>query len=161
MFHATIIGLPRSRTFWFSHFLTHGDYHCFHDYESYIYPEVKGKILLNSTPNALSKPVGNTVIIERDWREAMRSMQRFLVLPYNVQDLANCYMKMAEHLETLEGYRVKYEDINTRLPQILKHLDVQIPLNRLLEGRSFNKQSKDNCEENSEYPYRYTQSCRF
>ncbi len=152
-FHATIVGLPRSRTFWFSELLTHGDYHCFHDYHSYRYPPIEGKILLNSTPNPLTPIEGNTVVIIRDMKAAERSLLRFLEDP-DEEFIREAIELVASRLHLIDGYRVRYEDINTNLPQILKHLDVEIPITRAKEFVAYNRQSKDTCEAKSPYPYR-------
>jgi hypothetical protein len=150
-FDFTIVGLPRSRTYWFSELLTYGDVHCFHDFDAYKYKVPLRKRLGNSSFTPWRKHTGKMVIIERDRIDAEVSYLNFVDEPLGIE--GEMFDKAEVFLNDLEGMRVPYDKINERIVEILNYIGVDIPMGRIEEflGRELN--SPDTSEENSKVAY--------
>lgn len=149
----TVVGLPRSRTFWFSQLLTYGTYFCYHDYYSYKYPEPPdGKFIYNSTPNPYTPMDGKVVIIERDWFEAEDAFYRFIgrVAPIGYRGLFEDWLLL---LKKKQGLHVSYEDIDERIDEILAYLEIDLPRAWIDYLTTKNLQSTDDGTQPPEYPY--------
>lgn len=128
-FHASIVGLPRSRTFWFSQLLTFAPYYCFHDWHSYRKATPANRILLNSSCSPWNKQTGKLVIIERDVNEALESFKRYAdpSVVFDEGMLLDQFAIGQECLDALEGMRVKFHQVDKCLPQILTYINVNLP----------------------------------
>lgn len=112
-----ITGLPRSRTAWFSAYLTQGDVICYHE-------AIPDGIELNLNEGTADCgyaicpiPCEKLVIIHRDWREVSRSLSD-IGLPDEIGYLPI----LAEMLYDLNGLHVDFCDINDRLEEIHNYL---------------------------------------
>lgn len=151
-FAGTIVGLPRSRTFWFSELLTYGDAHCFHDFHAYKYPVPIRKRLFNASFTPWIPHTGNIVVIERDRAEAEESFINYLDSPDTVP-VSAIFDAAESHLKMIDGLRIDYNDINGRILEILQHLGIDLPMGRIEEYLSINLNSSDTSEEMSKYAY--------
>lgn len=143
---SSIVGLPRSRTYWFSQLLTTGQYHCFHCYPYYDLAVPEDKILLNSTCAPFSGVGGDPVVIERDLEDSMDSFFRYAKIEIDRDHLRQLYKVTEDALNEVRRGKhlvVKYEDINDRLPEILDYMGVDIPEERIIEYIGLNLQSPD------------------
>ena len=143
----TIVGLPRSRTYWFSKLLTYNEYHCFHCYPHYDEDVPSGKMLFNSTCIPFSGIGGDLIIVERDFRESVDSFINFIQTPISVKEVENLYQhtyRELERLKSLPHMLIKYEDVDSRIYEILGRLGVDMPDSRVLEFINTNYQSPDN-----------------
>jgi len=129
MIESTIIGLPRSRTFWFSQLLTHGDNHCFHCYPMYGDAIPIDKRLFNSTCHPSEGIIGKLVVIERPVPEAFESFMAFgQNLPKNFdRRYYRALVRQHKFIRSLSGFHVKYAEINDRLDEILAYIGVTLP----------------------------------
>ena len=146
MIRSTLVGLPRSRTYWFSQLLTYQDYHCFHCYPYYKVEVPEGKILLNSTCVPYSGIGGDPVIIERDLEESVDSFLKFIKVPMSQLAIESMYthtMAALDELRAKPHLDVKYEDIDDRLEEILAYMGVELPASRVLEFQKINLQTSD------------------
>jgi hypothetical protein len=143
---ATIIGLPRSRTFWFSQLLTHGDNHCFHCFPVYDSDAPKGKRLFNSTCYPYDGISGKLVIIERSVCDAHESFMRFgNNIPKGFgKKYHRALVNQFRFLQSLKGLHVKYDEINDRIGEILAYLGVTLPIEWIQQCLSTNMQTSDN-----------------
>jgi hypothetical protein len=146
MFEGTIVGLPRSRTFWFSQLLTYGDNFCYHCYPIYDKTIPEGKRLFNSTCYPYEGISGKLVIIERPVPEAVDSFMKFaLNTPKNFEKKLHRYaVNMSRELRQARGLHIKYNEINERLPEILDYLDVNLPDEWVDKCLKMNMQTPDN-----------------
>jgi hypothetical protein len=152
-FEATIVGMPRSRTFWFAELLTFGEYHCFHDFHAYKYPIPIRKRLLNSSFTSWLPHTGKIVVIERDRVEAEESFLNFVIeadprLTASIFDACE---------ESLKGYtdclRIHYNDVSDSLPEILEYIGVSLPQSRIDEYMNKTLNSPDTSESESRFAY--------
>jgi hypothetical protein len=150
-FDFTIVGLPRSRTYWFSRLLTYGNVHCFHDYHAYKYKVPLRKRLGNASFTPWQEHSGRIVIIERDRIEAEVSFLNYIDEPIGFE--SQIFDKAEDHLSQLTGLRVRYEDINARIFDILDYIGVDIPIERLEEFIDKELHSPDTSPENSKVAY--------
>jgi hypothetical protein len=146
MFEATIIGLPRSRTFWFSQLLTHGDSKCFHCYPMYDNEIPEGKRLFNSTCHPYEGIEGKLVIIERPVPEAYESFMKFAHnMPKNFDKrYYRAIVRQFHFLQSLKGLHVKYDQINDRIDEILAYIGVDLPKEWIEQCLNTNMQTGDN-----------------
>ena len=152
-FKAAVIGYPRSRTYWFSRLLTDGDYHCFHDYWAYHYPVPMDKIYLNASCFPMSTGEEQKyVIIERDKEESKEAFKRFAQIP--VPDIDLVYDALEESLAAKQGLRIRYNEIDSRIEEILDYMEVKLHPDRIKVYKDINLQSRDNGVDASEFPYR-------
>jgi hypothetical protein len=144
-FEASVIGLPRSRTFWFSRLLTMEGLHCYHDYHSYRYSKVKAGRVFNSSCAPWYPHTGKKVIIHRPRAEAEAS---FLAYTNRVPaEVVKQAFDLGERkLDRWEGLHVAYADINDRIVDILQYLDVKMSEERVQDFIGRNLQSSDNGE---------------
>ena len=150
-FDFTIVGLPRSRTYWFSKLLTYGDVHCFHDYDAYKYKVPMRKRLGNASFTPWLKHTGRLVIIERDRIEAEVSFLNYVDEPSGHESAI--FDKAEDALHNLTGLRVRYEDINARIFDILEYIGVDIPIERLESFIDKELNSPDTSQEKSKVAY--------
>ncbi len=150
-FEFSIVGLPRSRTFWFSELLTYGDVHCFHDYHAYRYKIPKRKRLGNASFTPWQRHTGKIVIIERDRIDAEVSFLNYIDEPSGYE--GEIFDKAEIFLRDLEGLRVPYEKINENIVKILDYIGVDIPMGRIEEYLSKSLNSPDTSEEASKVSY--------
>jgi hypothetical protein len=145
MFQGTVVGLPRSRTYWFSQLLTYGDNHCFHCYPIYDKEVPEGKVLFNSTCYPYEGIEGKLVIIERDVPEAVSSFMKFAEnTPKHFDKKLHRYaVRMSRELRQAKGLHIKYNEINERLPEILDYLNVNLPDEWVAKCLDTNMQSPD------------------
>jgi len=146
MFEGTIVGLPRSRTFWFSQLLTQGNNYCFHCYPIYDKTIPEGKRLFNSTCYPYDGIAGKLVIIERPVPEAVDSFMKYAQnAPKNFdKKLYRAAVGISKELRQARGLHIKYNEINERLPDILDYLDVSLPDEWITHCLNTNMQSPDN-----------------
>jgi hypothetical protein len=150
-FDFSIVGLPRSRTFWFSELLTHGGVHCFHDFHAYKYKIPLRKRLGNASFTPWQRHSGKVVIIERDRIDAEVSFLNFIDNPTGRE--GEIFDKAEIALKELEGLRVNYDEIDSRLIEILNYIGVDIPMGRIEEYLSTNLNSSDTSESSSKASY--------
>ena len=150
-FEFSIVGMPRSRTFWFSELLTYGNIHCFHDYHAYKYKIPLRKRLGNASFTPWQNHTGKIVIIERDRIDAEVSFLNYIDEPSGYE--AEIFDKAEIFLKEMEGLRVNYDDIDARLIEILHYIGVDIPMGRIEEYLSINLNSPDTCESESKAAY--------
>lgn len=151
-FQFSIVGLPRSRTYWFSKLLTFGGYHCFHDFHAYKYRVPLRKALGNASFTPWQRHTGKVVIIERDRIEAEVSFLNYVDEP-DEELTGNIFNAAEKAMEGLEGLRVKYEDVDKRLDEILAYIGVSIPQSRIDEFKLTTLNSPDTSESNSKVAY--------
>lgn len=151
-FEFTIVGLPRSRTYWFSQILTHGDVHCFHDFHAYRYKIPLRKRLGNASFTPWQEHTGKIVIIERDRVDAEVSFLNYIDHPVGNEEAI--FDKAESSLSELKGLRIPFDRINERLVEILNYIDVDIPMGRIEEFLSMELNSPDTTESESEVAYR-------
>jgi len=120
-----VLGLPRSRTAWLANFLTYDGNFCYHEgldgchtIEEY-YNKVDGVkgdsgtgLMLIDLPKDSPK-----VIIENDVEKSIT----FAKEVYGIYDPKFFYF-LKDKLDSVEGLRVNFEDINDSLEQIWTHL---------------------------------------
>lgn len=143
-FEGSIVGLPRSRTYWFSRLLTHGDIHCFHDYHSYEYDIPPDKRLFNSSCSPWNKQTGRLVIVHRDRDEAEASFKQFQNDTIPDIEVTRAFNLGAAILPKWSGLHVAYNDINDRIYEILLHIGVSFPSWWVDSMLTHNLQSTDN-----------------
>ena len=121
-----ITGLPRSRTAWFSAYLTSGDVFCHHEaipknISLTGYPYVGtadcGYILCPDWVNSIGEH--KLIIIHRDVNEVMASMKKI-----GLEDEIGYLPMLAEKLYKLDGFHIEFNEINKALPQIHKYLGI-------------------------------------
>ncbi len=151
-FEFTIVGMPRSRTYWFSRLLTYGDVHCFHDFHAYLYKIPKRKRLGNASFTPWQRHSGKIVIIERDRIDAEVSYLNFIDQPTGRE--AKIFDACETALAELEGLRIHYNDINANIIHILNYIGVDIPMGRVEEYLDKTLNSPDTSVENSKVRYR-------
>lgn len=122
-----VIGLPRSRTAWLANFLTKERF-CYHEgfdncntiqeYKNKLGPDKgdssTGLMLLNMKEEFPGCPI---VIIEND----LRKSAHYAYKTYGYYDI-NFIEYLNDCLNNVDGLRVKYDDIDQRLPEIWEHL---------------------------------------
>jgi len=150
-FEFSIVGMPRSRTFWFSELLTHGGVHCFHDYHAYKYKVPLRKRIGNASFTPWQRHTGKIVIIERDRIDAEVSFLNFIDEPSGLE--GDIFDKAEIALAELEGLRVNYGEINARIIEILNYIGVDIPMGRVEEYLNKELHSSDTSEANSKAAY--------
>jgi hypothetical protein len=150
-FQFSIVGLPRSRTYWFSRLLTYGNVHCFHDFHAYKYKVPLRKRLGNASFTPWQRHTGKVVIIERDRIDAEVSFLNYVEKPSGRE--GEIFDKAELAMGHLEGLRVKYEDINTRIYEILDYIGVTIPFDRVIEFLDKEMHSPDTSQDNSKVAY--------
>jgi hypothetical protein len=150
-FDFSIVGMPRSRTFWFSELLTYGGVHCFHDYHAYKYRDPLRKRIGNASFTPWQRHTGKIVIIERDRIEAEVSFLNFIDEPSGRE--GEIFDKAEAALSDLDGLRVKYNDINARLVEILNYINVDIPMGRVEEYTKRSLNSLDTSQDKSKASY--------
>jgi hypothetical protein len=150
-FEFSIVGMPRSRTYWFSELLTHGDVHCFHDYHAYKYSIPLRKRLGNSSFTPWQRHTGKVVIIERDRIDAETSFLNFVEKPTGREEMI--FDRAEDALGHLEGLRVPYTEIDSRIIEILNYIGVDIPLGRIEEYLGRELHSPDTSQESSKAKY--------
>ena len=126
-----VTGLPRSRTAWLAKFFTTDAIYCMHEGLN-LYPD------MTSLANAMSgdkKVYGNsdsalcltkfqevfkapTLIIERDREEVLNSLVELFGWHRQTSDILDL---MILRLRDLEGLRIPFNDIDTRLEEIWQH----------------------------------------
>ncbi len=122
-----VIGLPRSRTAWLANFLTQGEHFCYHEaingcssiaaYKAKLGNQGdSGTGMMMFDMNALF-PDAPIVIIESDPKKSID----FCHQTYGYYD-PNIIYHLRDRLDTIDGLRVLFKDINQRLPEIWSHL---------------------------------------
>ena len=114
-----ILGLPRSRTFWLSRFLSYGDWHCGHD-------ELRHCRTLDDVKAWLSQPCTGTVETAAApfWRLLPHLAPEARVVTIRrpvdevVDSLARCGMPVAR--ETVEHWDHKLDQVERRIPGTLR-----------------------------------------
>ncbi len=121
-----ITGLPRSRTAWFSAYLTTGQVYCHHelagkvktleDYESEM---ARAQFTGNSDCSHTMAKVksAKTLIIRRPMKDVYYSLKK-INLDVSLVDLA-LYNTL---LDNLDGWQIEYGDINNKLEEIHDYL---------------------------------------
>jgi hypothetical protein len=152
-FIATIVGMPRSRTYWFSKLLTEGDVHCFHDYHAYNYPIPLRKHLFNSSFTPWLPHTGKIVVIERDRREAQESFLNFVENP-DYRHIESIFDACETSLKDMDaGLRIDYNDVNERLPEIIDYIGLECDQSRMDEYKDKKLNSPDTSESESRFAY--------
>jgi len=128
-FEFSIVGMPRSRTYWFSRLLTYGDVHCFHDFHAYKYKIPMRKRLGNASFTPWQRHTGKIVIIERDRVDAEVSYLNFIDEPTGRE--GKIFDACEDSIAQLEGLRINYDDINANIIHILNYIGVDIPMGRI------------------------------
>ena len=126
----SIVGLARSRTYWFSELLTYGSYHCFHCHPYYGEDIPEDKILLNSTCVPSDHHTGRVVVIERELEDSMNSFLKYIKAPLSQEVFNAMYINSLVSLEEAKKVAqlvVKYEDIDDKIWDILDCLNVTLP----------------------------------
>lgn len=159
MFDYTIVSLPRSRTTWLANLLTSGEDLCYHDFYSYIdkytskryirhqeLDSVSNK-LGNCSPNPYTTLEGSVLIIERDIEEIYTSTAKYI--QNTSQSFLEAYRAGLEvakrHLDSLDGYRINFHDINDKVYSILDYLKIDnYCADRVEMLKDMNVQSTDN-----------------
>jgi len=130
-----VIGLPRSRTAWLANFLTYEDNFCYHegiDGCSSL-EEYKKKLGKNKGDSStglmlldMNKEFPNTpkVIIESDVEKSIE----FTKEKYGVY-IPDYFYMIEEKLKSIQGLRVKFEDIDKSLDKIWEYL-IGTPYNK-------------------------------
>jgi hypothetical protein len=151
-FQFSIVGLPRSRTYWFSKLLSSEGVHCFHDFHAYKYKIPMRKILGNSSFTPWQKHTGKIVIIERDRIDAEVSFLNYVDNP-DALLTGKIFDKAEESLAKLEGLRVPYDRINERLIEIINYIGVDVPMDRIERYIDKELHSPDTSESKSTVAY--------
>jgi hypothetical protein len=151
-FQYSIVGLPRSRTYWFSQLLTFGDNHCFHDFHAYSYKIPKRKNLGNCSFTPWQKHTGKVIIIERDRVDAEVSFLNFIDKP-DIELTEKIFDKAEESLTELEGLRIPFDRINERIFDIINYIGIDVPMDRIEKFLDMKLESDDTSEENSKVNY--------
>ena len=125
--------------------------HCFHDYHAYNYKTPLRKRLGNASFTPWQKHTGKIVIIERDRIDAEVSFLNYIDEPSGHESAI--FDKAEDHLQKLDGLRVRYEDINARIFDILEYIGVDIPIERLSEFIDKPLNSPDTHESKSKVRY--------
>lgn len=150
-FEFTIVGMPRSRTYWFSRLLTYGDVHCFHDFHAYKYKIPLRKRLGNASFTPWREHTGKLVIIERDRIDAEVSYLNYVDEPTGME--GGIFDKCETALSELEGLRIPYDKINERISEILDYIGVDVSQDRIDYFVDNNCQSPDTSEAKSKVAY--------
>jgi hypothetical protein len=152
-FEATIVGLPRSRTYWFSRLLSHGDAHCFHEFDNYKYPIPIRKRLFNSSFTPWLPHEGKILVIERDRAEAQASFLKFVAKP-DLMLVESIFDAGELSLDIMDaGLRIDYNDVNGRLPEILDYMGIDLPEHRISSFLNKELNSPDTSESESRFAY--------
>jgi len=146
-----VCGLPRSRTAWFSTFLTYKDKFCYHegidgcetieDYKAKLGTD-KGDsdtCLMLLDMNTLF-PDAPKVIIERDVQECIESASKMLSVYINPE----YFYFGRDRLDKIDGLRISYDDINDRLEEIWNYLIPDIEFDSKRAKRLCNDNVQDN-----------------
>ena len=134
-----VTGLPRSRTYWMSVYLTTPQSFCYHDAIGicptrsafYTLLECPKTEIGNSDCGLFATdfqqrwPDAPTVIIQREPLEVLRSLaHQGLELQGDLPEL------MARSLDGLQGLRVDFNDLNDRIQEIHEYLIPSVPFDR-------------------------------
>ena len=133
-----ILGMPRSRTLWFSKLFTDDGFPCIHEHfsrhkETNLIPGVYGYSDTNplTSPDYGDYPV---LIIERDFDQVCDSIFNAFDKPRAITDWKRCikgYMRVYKDelskIRPKNCLRIKFEDINNRLIEIWKFLLPDVP----------------------------------
>jgi hypothetical protein len=137
-----VVGLPRSRTFWFSeYFNSYHKIHCHHELQNQclsreqFYAALDGDDCVGDSDSGLLVtdfqqhwPDAPTVIIERPIEDVRRSLAGIgLPMPPGVLELFQW------NLDNATGLRVAYDDIDSRLREIHEYL-VDVPYDPFIAG---------------------------
>jgi len=144
-----ITGLPRSRTAWFSAYLTTGDCICYHEAAAHgddmdaDYAHVgtgeSGYVLLPDWVRSLG--THKLVVIHRDPDEVDKSLSA--LKDDTVKDKGWLLTAMATQLRALRGLHIEYEAINDSLPEIHEYLGLPYSQERADLFTNLNIQSQD------------------
>ena len=145
-----VTGLPRSRTAWFSAYLTTGDVLCYHeaayneyDMEAPGYAHVgtaeSGYVLAADWVASLGDH--KLVIIHRDAQDVIDSLDQ--LQDARAHGIGWMVTAMATQLTQLEGLHVKFDEINDQLPEIHEHLGLPYSQDRADLFVNLNIQSQD------------------
>ncbi len=135
-----VLGLPRSRTLWFSHFLSFGGVKVAHEHFSIhekrdLIDNVRGYCDTNplTTIEYGNAPV---LIIERDIKEVINSIYNAFDKPKGVKCFKTCisnymqvYKQALDKIDPINTMRVKFSEINDHLGDIWGFLMPDIPIN--------------------------------
>ncbi len=132
-----IVGLPRSRTAWFSAYFSACGYLCIHETIKYCDSLEDYKNLINlygcdsSSAGMLCPEIfDRIVIIERDISEVFESLL-YQSDQYDKKKLLNVLITLKEKMDLMIGLRIPYNDINNRLQEIHEYC-VPTPFNHLI-----------------------------
>lgn len=123
-----IVALPRSRTAWLANFFTSGDVFCYHEALNGCHSadDFKEKMSLSRThvgnadcglpfvPFQKWYPEANTVIIERPVSDVLTSLCKL----FPGTDVSAVVYAAKERMDTLQGLRVPFDEIDERLEEI-------------------------------------------
>ena len=149
-----ITGLPRSRTKWFSQYLTrHAETYCFHELlnqcrtksEFYRAMELFSGIHVGNSDCGLAFsdfqeqwPDAPTLIIQRPLDDVVASLEAI-----GLPGQESICLHVQRLLDNLEGLRVDFDDINERLPEIHDYLGIDY--NRRIADTWIPIQVSDDC----------------
>lgn len=132
-----VTGLPRSRTAWLAKFFTTGDIYCMHEGLN-LYPDMTSlgnamsgdKRLYGNSDSALCLTdfqevfKAPTLIIERDRGEVLASLDNVFGTKDNLSTrmiVIHLIDLMISKLRDLDGLRIPFNEIDTRLEEIWQH----------------------------------------
>ncbi len=129
-----ITGLPRSRTSWFSAFMTSGDVFCWHEAMNGCHTKEEltrrmnlgGYSIVGNSDSGLIYtdfekrfPDANTVVIHRKVDEVVDSLlDAGIIEPENREGVANMLDDMSSKLEFVEGLHVEFKYIDQQINEI-------------------------------------------
>ena len=140
-----ITGLPRSRSAWFSAYLSNGNVRCYHEafynrialngYE-HVGTADCGYLLVPDLVKALGEH--KLVIIHRDPKDVAES-----VAAVGLPDEIGFLPELAEMLEKLSGLHIGYNDIDERLEEMHEYLDIPYDAVRAEQFKQLNIQAME------------------
>lgn len=144
--HFYILGLPRSRTLWFSEFLSFADVKCVHEHFS-IHADrelLEGVRGYSDTNPLKARDYGDSpvLIIERDIADVVDSVYNAFDKPKGIKDFKksisnyiNVYKKALDKITPKNCLRVPFNDINSQLLEIWHHLmpDIRPTYNHVID----------------------------
>ena len=116
-----ITGLPRSRTAWFSAYLTQGDVLCYHE-AFYHHQPLEGAPYVGTADCGYALrdwSIGKhkLVVIHRDYKDVAKSLKAI-----GLEDEIGYLPILAERLRELGGLHIEYSEIDERLKEIHDYL---------------------------------------
>lgn len=130
-----VIGLPRSRTTWFSALLSFGGFPCVHDWFSFNkepHPEYNAysdTLLHKHTEGS------RTLVIHRPIKEVYNSLLDNFTFPEFVteKDLIKPLEQQAEKMKLIVGMHVNYNELDDKLGEAWEYLTGEAPNNRYMK----------------------------